>query len=295
MAGFKTHITTSTILGIGGGTAAYALYHLPASTCILGAGMCGVSGMLPDLDSGPGRPLRESMAFAAAVVPMMMVDRFKLWGMDLESIILVGGAMYLLIRFGLAALLRKFTVHRGMFHSFPACAIAGETAFLAFGSEHINLRYFVAGAVMVGFMSHLILDEIWSIEFKRGMPHLKSSFGTAMKFWGPAMGPNVLTYLLLAGITFCAMNDSTLMSNFGSWANGPRELANRIENKFGQASAADANSAAPPPVTNYNYNGYNNNAPQPMVNVQQPMMNANGAMPPMVNINGSLPPDDSRR
>ena len=54
-------------------------------------------------------------------------------------------------------------------------------------------------------MSHLILDEIWSIEFKRGMPHLKSSFGTAMKFWGPAMGPNFLTYALLGALTFvCA-------------------------------------------------------------------------------------------
>ena len=293
MAGFKTHITTSTILGIGGGAAAYTFYHLPASTCILAAGLCGVSGMLPDLDSGPGRPLRESMAFAAAVVPMAMVDRFKALGMGLESIILAGGAMYLLIRFGMAALLRRFTVHRGMFHSFPACAIAGETVFLVFGCERTELRYFVAGASMVGFMSHLILDEIWSIEFKRGMPHLKSSFGTAMKLWGPAMGPNILTYLLLAGITFFAVNDPVWMGRLGSWADGQNDLATRVLNKLGlenqPASAADVGSAAPAPVTNYSNNGYIYN------NVPQPMTNANGAMPPMVNINGSLPPDDSRR
>ncbi|HEY2882663.1 MAG TPA: metal-dependent hydrolase, partial [Pirellulales bacterium] len=96
MAGFKTHITTSSILGLGYGGVAYGVYHLPPSTCILAAGICGVSGMLPDIDSGPGRPLRESMAFAAAVVPMMMVDRFKLMGMDLESIVMVGGLLYLL-------------------------------------------------------------------------------------------------------------------------------------------------------------------------------------------------------
>ena len=95
MAGFKTHITTSSILGVGYGAGAYALYHLPLPTCILAGGLCGVSGMLPDLDSGPGRPLRESMAFAAAVVPMMMVDRFKAMNMSLETIILIGGAMYL--------------------------------------------------------------------------------------------------------------------------------------------------------------------------------------------------------
>src|SRR6185369_15892649 len=115
-----------------------------------------VSGMLPDIDSDSGRPLRESMAFGAAIVPMMMVDRFRAMHMDLEMMILAGGAMYLMIRFGLAAILKRWTVHRGMFHSLPAAAIAAEIAFLAFGKEDINLRYFVAGAVLVGFMSHLI-------------------------------------------------------------------------------------------------------------------------------------------
>ena len=129
MAGFKTHITTSTILGIGYGAGAYALYHFPISTCVLAGGCCSVSGMLPDIDSDSGRPLRESMSFGAAVVPMMMVDRFKAMGMNLESIILAGGAIYLLIRFGLAAILKHFTVHRGMFHSLPACAIFGADRF----------------------------------------------------------------------------------------------------------------------------------------------------------------------
>lgn len=254
MAGFKTHITTSTVLGIGGGAASYAFYHMPASTCVLAAGLCGVSGMLPDLDSGPGRPLRESMAFAAAVVPMAMVDRFKALGMNLEEIILIGGGMYLMIRFGLAALLRHFTVHRGMFHSFPACAIAAETVFLVFGCEKTELRYFVAGAVVLGFMSHLILDEIWSIEFKHGMPHLKSSFGTAMKLWGPAMGPNILTYLLLAGVTFFAVNDPVWMSRVGSWADGQREIANRVLNKLGidNPLTPDSTPSKSPPTANIN-------------------------------------------
>ncbi|HTQ40280.1 MAG TPA: metal-dependent hydrolase [Pirellulales bacterium] len=296
MAGFKTHITTSTILGIGGGAAAYTFYHLPAPTCILAAGLCGVSGMLPDLDSGPGRPLRESMAFAAAVVPMAMVERFKAMGLGLESMILVGGAMYLFIRFGLAALLRRFTVHRGMFHSFPACAIAGETVFLVFGCEQTKLRYFVAGAAMVGFMSHLILDEIWSIEFKGGRPHLKSSFGTAMKFWGPAMGPNILTYLLLAGITFFAVNDPVWMSKFGSWADGQRDLAARVLNKLGlegpSAPPANATQGSPPPMVNINAAA----APMSNFNGSQPSaLNYNDTQPPMVNLNGSAPVDDSRR
>ena len=71
MAGFKTHITTSTVLGIAYGTTAAVAYDVPPPACALAAGLCGVSGMLPDLDSGPGVPLRESVSFAAAVVPML--------------------------------------------------------------------------------------------------------------------------------------------------------------------------------------------------------------------------------
>ena len=91
-------------------------------------------------------------------------------GLPPETIVMIGGAIYLGIRFGLAWLLRKYTVHRGMFHSLPACAIAAELTFLLCGHEGEGLwiRYFNAGAVVLGFMSHLVLDEIWSIEFKNG-------------------------------------------------------------------------------------------------------------------------------
>src|SRR5438067_11751474 len=110
MAGFKTHITTSTVLGVAYGSAAAALYEVPLPTCVLAGGLCGVSGMLPDLDSGPGVPLRESMAFAAAVVPMMLIDRFRQMGLAPESIVLAGAAIYIAIRFGLAGILRHYTV-----------------------------------------------------------------------------------------------------------------------------------------------------------------------------------------
>jgi membrane-bound metal-dependent hydrolase YbcI (DUF457 family) len=192
MAGFKTHITTSTVLGVAYGATAAVAYDTPLPTCLLAGGLCSVSGMLPDLDSGPGVPLRESVAFAAAVVPMLMIDRFRLMGMAPESMVLAGGAMYLFIRFGIGRMLRKFTVHRGMFHSLPALAIVGELAYLICAHENPWVRCFNAGGVMIGFASHLILDEIWSIDFSHA--RLKSSFGTAIKFWGDCWWANLATY-----------------------------------------------------------------------------------------------------
>jgi hypothetical protein len=198
MAGFKTHLTFSALIGAGGGGAAYYFYGVPWPTCVLAGGLCGVSGMLPDIDSGSGRPLRESMAFAAAVVPMMMLPRFQQWNLSHEMIILAGAAVYLLIRFGVAALLRRYTVHRGMFHSLPAAVIFGEIAFLLASGDDLRLRAFKAGAVTTGYLSHLLLDEIYSFEWHRGLPHLKSSFGTALKLFGHDMWGNLSAYVKLA-------------------------------------------------------------------------------------------------
>src|SRR5262245_24798488 len=190
MAGFRTHITTSTVLGVAYGGVAWAQYDVPLPACLLAGGLCAVSGMLPDLDSDSGVPLRESIAFAASVVPMLLVHRFQHMGLSTETIVLIGAGVYLLIRFGLSKLLKLYTVHRGMFHSLPAALIAAELAFLLCTSNDMRIRLFKAGGVLLGFMSHLVLDEIWSISWKHGIPKFKKSFGTAMKFWGQSTWSN---------------------------------------------------------------------------------------------------------
>jgi hypothetical protein len=200
MPGFKTHITGSTLLGAGYGAGAYLAYGVPWPTCALAAGLCSVSGMLPDLDSDSSTPQRESMAFASAIVPMMLSHRFRHMNMTPEMMILAGAAAYLLIRFGAGALLRWYTVHRGMFHSIPAALVFGEVTFLLASGDTLYLRLFTAGAVTLGYLSHLVLDEIWSVEWAHGM-HLKSSFGTALKFFGEGTWSNVSCYAKLLILT----------------------------------------------------------------------------------------------
>lgn len=206
MAGFKTHIVASGLVGIGYGVAAHVLYETSLSSCVLAAGLCGVSGMLPDIDSGSGRPLRESLAFGAAIVAMMMVDRLQQLGSPSETIVLAGSLMYLLVRFGLGALLRRYTVHRGMFHSLPAVVIAGELAFLL-ASGSVELRIYKAGGVALGYLVHLALDELYSIEWRRGRLRLKSSFGTALKLLSHNWWANSSTYLKLALLTFLVLKE----------------------------------------------------------------------------------------
>jgi hypothetical protein len=205
MPGFKIHISASTFLGIGYGVGAAALYDVPLPTAALATTLCSVAGMLPDLDSGPGRPLKESVGFAAAAVPMMLVDRFRHMGWSHESMILAGAAIYLFIRFALYHFLQHHTVHRGIFHSFPVMFIFAGIAFLVCTSGDLTMRYYKAGGILLGFFSHLLLDEIWSIDLRHF--RLKSSFGTALKFWSDNRYATLAAYAVLAVVAVAVLND----------------------------------------------------------------------------------------
>lgn len=228
MAGFRTHIATSTTLGVGYAAGAHYFFAVPLESCVLAGGLCSISGMLPDLDSDSGVPLRESVAFAAAAIPVMMIGRFERLGMPLETMILAGMGLYLVIRFGLAAVLKKYTVHRGMFHSLPAALLAAEVAFLIFDHENLWLRYYTAAAVLLGFLSHLVLDEIWSLDVQRGRLRLKKSFGTAAKVWGDSLWANVSVYSKLVLLTYLVVQDPQWMAQFESFDDSRRELAGPV-------------------------------------------------------------------
>jgi membrane-bound metal-dependent hydrolase YbcI (DUF457 family) len=214
MADFKTHMTVSTgcgaILAFAGQQAG-----MDWTTCALAGGLCSVSGMLPDLDSDSGRPLREATTLSAAVVPMLMVERMQKLQLGHELMVLVAAGIYLTIRFVIAELFRRYTVHRGMWHSLPAALTVAMLAFLLMQTEDISARLFKTSGVFLGFLSHLILDEIWSVDFRRGNYSFKRSFGTAFKLWGNDRWANVATYGQLAIVGFLVYHDSAFMERFG--------------------------------------------------------------------------------
>ena len=212
MAGFKTHVTFSSLLGVGYGTAGLLALDLPLPTCVLASGLCGVAGMLPDLDSDNGVPLRETLTFGAAIVPMFMLERFALWGLSAESMVIAAAAMYLFVRFALGWFLKQCTVHRGMFHSLPAATIAGLLAFLLCQSQEMDVRIYKAGGVVLGFLSHLLLDEMYSIDVAK--LRVKKSFGTALKLYSRDFLADAFTYGAMIGLTWLAIKDPTWMEQF---------------------------------------------------------------------------------
>lgn len=245
MADFKTHITTSSVLGAGY-AALGAYYGVKIEAALVAGGLCGVGGMLPDIDSDSGVPVRETMGFAAAVTPMLLVDRFQHLGLNYEQMVLAGGLSYLLVRFGVARLLMRYTVHRGMFHSIPALLIFTGLAFLICGSTNLHLRYFKAGGVFIGVFSHLFLDEIYAVQWVHGRWRFKSSFGTALKLWGDSPWANFSTYSKLAAVVVLILSEPMIMERYGQLSPivvNNEALRERLHLP-GEASLASAQSGA---------------------------------------------------
>ena len=206
MAGFKTHITASCGVGAAYGAAGY-YFGMPLESCLVAGGICGIAGILPDLDSKSGVPVRETLAFAAAAVPALMLDRFQSLGFSNERIVLLCASISLIVRFGLGELFKRFTVHRGMWHSIPAAATVGCVVFLLATGINEEVRYFKAVAAVVGFLTHLFLDELWSLRFDMRGAHPKKSAGTALKFFGKNKLATVGVYTKLILFAWLASSD----------------------------------------------------------------------------------------
>ena len=214
MADFKTHISFSTGLGIAYGAMGYWQYDLPLGNCVIAGGLCGLSGMLPDLDSDSGVPIREIKLFTSAVIPMLLMERFQRMGMSHASMVLVGGMIYFFIRYFVWRMFKNYTKHRGMWHSVPAALIACLVAFLLCSNPDVTIRLYQSWAVLLGFLSHLFFDELYSVDLNGR--RLKKSFGTALKFWGNDGWANYSTYVKLAIVTLLTVNDPILQESIES-------------------------------------------------------------------------------
>lgn len=209
MAGFRTHITVSAACGVAAGVATVVPLNHPLETGFLVGCLTAVGGMLPDLDSDSGVPVREMSSLVAAVIPLLLFTRLRELGLTHEGVLAALVGCYLIVRYGVVHLFKYVTVHRGMFHSIPAMLIAGLVVYLAYDrpTAQQSTRYVLAGGVMLGFLSHLILDEIYSIDLNGLRIKLKGSAGSAFKLFSSSVWGTAACYALLGGLGFLAYKD----------------------------------------------------------------------------------------
>src|SRR5438132_1108943 len=85
-------------------------------------------------------------------------------------------------------------------------------AYGSFGVLHLDMKWWTAflgavvsaGGVMIGFLSHLVLDELYSVDFMGARIKLNKFAGSAVKFWSPSWPATAVCYALLGALGMLA-------------------------------------------------------------------------------------------
>ncbi len=181
MANFATHLAVG-IVGSGAlATLTQASGMVPSNDIVTLACAGAIGAILPDIDLGSSRP--SQLLFTGLAIVIAFAVMFNLPPTySLAEMWLAWTATFLGIRFVGHNVFHLISHHRGIFHSLAAgllftCLTA---IFYVRGLGHGPGLAWLAGAfVFLGFLSHLILDEIYSVDVFN--TKIKASFGTALK------------------------------------------------------------------------------------------------------------------
>lgn len=181
MANFTTHIAVGTI--VSGALATLTLAaDVVAPENLVAVTMAGVLGsVMPDIDlkdSRPSRALFSGLAvFFSFVVLLTFADRFsvaELWILWLGTL--------LFVRYIVFFIFHRMSYHRGIYHSILAglfFAFFTAVIYKHLLGRHEGVAWLAGGFMFIGYMVHLTLDEIYSVDVMD--TRVKSSFGTALK------------------------------------------------------------------------------------------------------------------
>jgi len=201
MAGYKAHLATGMGIGIAGGvwvviSTSLSLIYLPI---IFMATVIG--SFLPDLDSDSGRPVR--MLFTTlGLIASFLTGYYVLFNIEanLLNAVLSFISAFIFVNFVLKRLFMKYTNHRGIFHSLIAVVILVLSVNSVILSLNLSLfdSIIVSSAIGIGYLSHLVLDEMNSIVNLSGISFIpKKSLGTALKISTISLRMNTVIILLL--------------------------------------------------------------------------------------------------
>jgi len=216
MANFGTHCAGGALAGLLG--AAASLLWRPDNVAFAGACFIAgfVGGMLPDIDHDEAIPIREVFSILAAVVPASLMPWLTPERLDTEQAICFFAATYALIRWPLSWGFKRVTVHRGILHSIPFCLAAGEFVAVILGGLGPRERLLLGGSVSLGALTHLLLDEIFAVNFLGA--RMKKSFGTALKLWSGDLVATLLCWGVLIFLSY------TFVARFGTFLTPLRGL-----------------------------------------------------------------------
>src|SRR5215469_7081608 len=107
------------------------------------------------------------------------------------------------VRYVAKEIFARFSYHRGIWHSLLAmafCAFVTAGVYSRLLQRDEGVAWLAGGFMSVGYLTHLILDEIYSVDVMD--TRIKASFGTALKLvdakhWGHTAAMALASALLV--------------------------------------------------------------------------------------------------
>jgi hypothetical protein len=183
MANFPTHIAVGTVVSGLAATLTLAADVISPES-LVAVTLAGVVGsVLPDIDLKDSRPSRALFAglavFFSFCVLFVTAPKYSIAEMWIAWLgTLVG------VRYVGQKIFSKFSYHRGIWHSVVAGLFFWFLTAVIFKHMlgfHEGVAWLGGGFVFIGYMTHLILDEIYSVDVYD--TRIKASFGTALKIY----------------------------------------------------------------------------------------------------------------
>lgn len=253
MANFTTHIAIGTV--VSGALATLTLAaDVIAPENLVAVTMAGVLGsVLPDIDLKDSRPAQAMFGglavFFSFVVLFTIAYKFsiaEMWMIWLGT--LVG------VRYGGQAFFHMFSYHRGIWHSLLAGVLFWFLTAITFKyvlNRHEGVAWLAGGFLFLGYMTHLALDEIYSVDVLD--TRIKASFGTALKLFDRRRLTDsaIIAVATVAAFMFTPPAKTFVdgITSRDLWANLNHKLLPRDKNWFRVINLAEEPSIAPPGVT----------------------------------------------
>jgi membrane-bound metal-dependent hydrolase YbcI (DUF457 family) len=181
MANFPTHIAVGTVVSGALATVTVAA-DMVAPENIVAVTLAGVLGsVLPDIDLKDSRPARAMFAGLAVFFSFAVLFSLERKYSIVEMLILWMGTL-VFVRYVVKEVFFNFSYHRGIWHSLLAtafCAFVTAIVYSKLLGRNEGVAWLAAGFMAIGYMTHLILDEIYSVDVMD--TRIKASFGTAVK------------------------------------------------------------------------------------------------------------------
>ncbi|MCP4405818.1 MAG: metal-dependent hydrolase [bacterium] len=201
MADFRTHATTGLAVGYVAAIAAASIrcFVLPLTPLYMFAATF-IGSFLPDLDSDHGTSFKivfsVTAVFGGGISFLYFLQR---QGWSPLSWAIIPLLVTLVVRYGLGKIFQEYTVHRGIFHSVPAIGIVALVTPLVLASFALAAQdlLLISGSVGLGYLSHLVLDELYAVNFEGLKFKAKKSLGTALSFSSSSKRVTIIAYSLV--------------------------------------------------------------------------------------------------